>query len=294
MANKYESEITDGTEAQEILNPLDEAVNEKVYTNASISANKEDLVKPIEEPRFTPPPIKKQTISVNQESKQEEREPVNPELKSLPKKEADMAASQMVTLALSTYEMLNNYAKKFVQISEKKQNQLVADGEINLSAMIDYDYGKQVTTREFFSEFNKSTENLFEVTPEFKDNVRPPLERIFKKKGIGATDEQTVLFLFLQDLSVKIMQGWQIKQTAKQIIEVAKDANYRNLQYNQQQYTQQQPQPQPKQRNQEPPIEEKDVEDDFDFEEDLSPVEPEEKEYRNELPQKRRGRPKKD
>ena len=46
-------------------NPLDEAVNEKKYTNPNVNPVGVDFTKSIDEPTFTPPPFQKKQPTTN-------------------------------------------------------------------------------------------------------------------------------------------------------------------------------------------------------------------------------------
>ncbi len=289
MANKYEDVISDGTPVEEILNPLDEAVNEKSYTSGNISSSFEDLTKPIEEPKFTPPPLKKANIPTNEEPDYKKREPINPEMRSLPKKDTEMAASQAASLILNGYEWLHTLANKGLKVSERKLNKLQAEGEINLNAMIDYDYGKKIRAGEFFQEYNQQVDGLLQVSDEFKEETKPVLERVLAKRGIGMTDEQMLMYLFGKDIAVKGVMFMQQKGQLNYMIQSIKEATINQYQQQPQPQYQAQPQPQqtqPKQQEQPRPQYK---------EEEFVPQEPEEKEYGgiDSEVKKRRGRPKK-
>jgi hypothetical protein len=293
MANKFEEEIKDGTPVEEIVNPLDEAVNEKTYSKPNVNTSMDDLNRPIEEPKFTPPPFKK-TSAPNIPSNTDEgstfrkREPINPEMKSLPKKEVQMASKQAAALCMKGYEMLHNLGNKALQVSEKKLNKLQASGEINLNAEIDYDYGKRIRAGEFFQEYNKQVDGILKVSDEFKEEVTPILERVLEKRGIGMTDEQTLMFMFGQDIAVKSFVFFQQKAQLNQMIQAIKEATVDSVPPPRPQQRYQQPQPQPRQS--EPQVVEVEEE-----ENDFMPQEPEEKQYSTSVEpvKKRVGRPKK-
>jgi hypothetical protein len=232
MANKFQEEIkTTSIETIEPdYNPLDEAVNEKKYSQANINTSGIDMSKPIDEPIFTPPPFQKKAPITNGGKPEEKvkREPINPEMKNLSKKEQDMAASQAAKMIIHGYEWMHQLGNKWIQVSDKKLSKLQAAGEINLNAMIDYDYGKQISAREFFQEYNTQVENLLTVSQEFKDEVTPILERVLSKRGIGMTDENMLLVLWGKDIAVKSMLIFQQKAVVKNMIENIKMASMMN------------------------------------------------------------------
>ena len=243
MRERLSTEIKDGgsNDAPVDFNPLDEAVNEKTYTKANVTAAEGDLNKPISEPRFTAPPVSKKNYdNIGAETK---KEPVNPEMKNISKKETEMAAAQMAKLILQGYEWGHKMANKGLQVSDKKLRKLEAEGEINLSAMITYDYGKgDITAGEFIKEYNTQVENVLIVSEEFKEEVTPVLERVLSKRGIGLTDEQYLMYLFGQDIAGKTMIFFQQKQQVNYMIEVIKEATMQQ----QSRFTRRpQPEPQP-------------------------------------------------
>lgn len=220
MSNDY---IEPEEQVDEIIdiNPLDEAVNEKTYSRPNFSATMEDLNKPIEEPRFAPPPIQKPQVEREDPRK---REPINPELSGVPKKEKEMAASHMAKLILQGYEWIHDLGNKGLKVSEKKLNKLQADGEMNLNAMIDYDYGKKMRAGDFFKEYNNQVEGILKVSDEFKEEVTPVLERVLAKRGVGMTDEQLLMFMFGKDIAAKSMMFFQQKQQLNFMIQSIKEA----------------------------------------------------------------------
>jgi len=241
MANDY---LEPEEQVQEVIdiNPLDEAVNEKTYSRPNFNASVEDLNKPIEEPRFAPPPIQKPEVEREDPKK---REPVNPEFSGLPKKDKEMAASHMAKLILQGYEWIHDLGNKGLKVSEKKLNKLQAEGEMNLNAMIDYDYGKKMRAGDFFKEYNQQVEGILKVSDEFKEEVTPVLERVLAKRGVGMTDEQLLMFMFGKDIAAKSMMFFQQKQQLNFMIQSIKEATAG-------QFVQQAPPPQTQPQQQQP------------------------------------------
>ena len=259
MANQ--NEYLEPEEQQDFIdiNPLDEAVNEKAYSRPNYNANTEDLTKPIAEPSFAPPPIQKPQIEREDPRK---REPINPELNNLPKKDKEMAASQMAKMIIQGYEWLQDLGNKGLKVSEKKLNKLQADGEMNLNAMIDYDYGKKMRAGDFFKEYNQQVDGILSVSDEFKEEVTPVLERVLAKRGVGMTDEQLLMFIVGKDVAAKTMIFLTQRQVLNSMIQSIKEATANQYQ----QAPPPQPQPsQPTQQNTQTQKEE-------DYEEDFSVV----------------------
>lgn len=274
---KFETEIIEPEERKPVdYNPLDEAVNEKPYTTPNVNTSNVNLNAPIEEPRFAPPPIDTKKNIRRDEPKAPKPDPVNPEMRNLGKKDTEMAASHMAKLILQGYEWMHDLANKGLKVSERKLNKLQADGEINLNAMIDYDYGKKIRAGDFFIEYNQQVSNVLQVSPEFKEEVTPILEKVLAKRGIGMTDEQMLMFLFGKDIAAKSMIFFQQKAQMNMMIASIKEATTS-------QYAQAAPPPPPPSRPQPQPQPQPQAE--------VMAVEPEEEELE---PKKRlRGRPRK-
>jgi len=214
------------------FNPLDAPVNEKQYGNtAGTTASAESFTKPIEEPSFNPPPIDKKppnasggNSSGSGGAKRAQRESFNPDMNQMPKKEAERAAAFAADLIMQLYEGVHAIANNQMQVSEKKLHKLQADGEINLNAMIQYDYGKQISAGDFFKNYNQQVSTAFTVSDDFKEKVMPLLTEILAERGIGATKEQTLLFIVAQDVAVKVVHFVTIKSQLDYMIEAIKSA----------------------------------------------------------------------
>jgi len=216
-----------GTAPEEVktvveFNPLDESVNEKSYSNSNVNSSGLNLNEPIGEPRFAPPPINPRKLNDN--IKPPPKEPINPEMKNLSKKDTEMAAQHMTKMIWQGYEWAHDLANKGLMISEKKLNKLQADGEINLDAMINYEFGKNIRAGDFFQEYNQQVSTVLSVSQEFKDEVTPVLERVLAKRGIGVTDEQLLMFMFGKDLAAKSIIFFQQKTQINMMIASIKEA----------------------------------------------------------------------
>ena len=280
---KFETEIIEPEERKPVdYNPLDEAVNEKPYTTPNVNTSNVNLNAPIEEPRFAPPPIDTKKNIKRDEPKPPKPDPVNPEMRNLGKKDTEVAASHMAKLILQGYEWMHDLANKGLKVSERKLNKLQAEGEINLNAMIDYDYGKKIRAGDFFIEYNQQVANVLQVSPEFKEEVTPILEKVLAKRGIGMTYEQMLMLMFGKDIAAKSMIFFQQKAQMNMMIASIKEATTS-------QYAQAAPPPPPPSQKpsqpaqqQQPPARQA---------EEVIAVEPEE--YELEPKKRQRGRPRK-
>jgi len=219
---KFDAEIIEPEEKQSLdFNPLDEPVEEKPYSIPNVNTSGINMNIPIEEPKFAPPPLNNRK---EENVKPPKAEPINPEMKHLGKKDTDMAAGHMAKLVIQGYEWMHDLGNKALQFNERKLTKLQADGEINLNAMIDYDYGKKIRAGDFFSEYNAQIKDILTVSQEFKDEVMPILERVLAKRGVGMTDEQMLIFLFGKDIAAKSMIFFQQKTQMNMILASIKEA----------------------------------------------------------------------
>jgi hypothetical protein len=278
----------------EDINPLDEVVNEKRYSQPNVNTEGVDFTKPIEEPVYEQPPFLNQN---NTKKETKKPDPINPEMNEMGKKEKELASSQAAKMIIQGYEWLHILANKGLKVSERKLNKMQANGEINLNAMIDYDYGKKIRAGEFFQEYNNQIDGILSVSEDFKEEVTPVLERVLAKRGIGMSDEQYLMYLFGKDIAGKTMIFIQQKAQVRQMIQSIKDSTanqpvFNETMYQPQAQPQPQSQPQAEQFTPQPPKEEpKEV-----LKAEPIYSEPEEKEVVNDfepIKKRQRGRPKK-
>jgi len=149
-------------------------------------------------------------------------------------------------MIIQGYSWAHDLANKGLMISERKLNKLQEEGEINLQAMIDYDFGRKMRAGEFFQEWNSQIlkdGGVLQVSDEFKEEVTPVLERVLAKRGIGLTDEQLLMYMFGKDIAAKGLIFFQMKGQMNYMIQSIKNATTG-------QYAAPPPQPAPQQAQQ--------------------------------------------
>jgi hypothetical protein len=201
------------------FSPLDAPVKQRSYTQHKIYADS-DVVPELEEPTFQAP-----NFSDFDEASPEEKEPAKPfnePFSELDGKEKTMGAEMMAEMTLDIYQKGCGFLGKLPEISESKLDQLIADGEIDPNIELPTESGN-IGVKEFANEYNSSIKDAFEVSEDFKNNVRPPLIRVFKKRGIGMTDEQLLAYYFVTDLGTKTAQAFMLRKTAKNILDSLKE-----------------------------------------------------------------------
>ena len=208
-----------GATKEPFINRLDTDVETKTYSTAGINSGSVNPNEPIPEPQFGAPPLNKKP----QEEKKKP-DPVNADMSNLSSRETKQAAAFMANIFFDGYEWLHQQANNMLKVSEKKLMKLQENGDINLNAMIDYDYGKKIRAGEFIKEYNEQVSKFFEVSPEFKEEARPILERVLAKRGVAMTDEQQLLYVVGKDLAGKTIMFIQQKSQTTNLINSIKAA----------------------------------------------------------------------
>lgn len=213
-------------------NPLMESVNEKVYSKPNINPTIEQLNTPISAPTFQPAPASGGDFYQNggnnnnnsgNQQKQQAPPSINPAMEMASDEEKKAGAKQLAKIAIDTYAELKSFANKGLQFPEKKLTKLVAEGDINMSIPIPFDLDQTITVADFVREHNESTKNTFRVSPEFRKEVTPVLERVLEKRGAGLTDEQTLIYLFGKDIAITTIQFVSIRKNMSDMIEMMKN-----------------------------------------------------------------------
>lgn len=207
--------------------PMGAPINEKPYTKHNVKINPKDLQGDIPEPSFQAPLIDLDKPSLEEvpPTPKKEKEPFNKEMNELPKKEKEMAAHHVASMIMQVYEGLNHLANQGMVFNEKKLNKLQQEGEVDFSIRVPVDYrtNETITAAEFIDEFNSQHKDALKVSPEFKEEVTPVLERVLRKRGIGMTDEQMLIFLFGKDIALKGQQFLVARQQMGNIIDQLKE-----------------------------------------------------------------------
>jgi hypothetical protein len=203
-------------EVMDDFSPLDAPVKKRSYTQHKIYADSE-VVPDLEEPTFQAPNFS----DFDEPSAEEEKEPEKPfnePFSELSGKEKTMGAEMMAEMTLDIYEKGCGFLGKLPEISESKLDQLISEGEIDPDIQLPTESGN-IGVKDFAVEYNSSIKDAFEVSDDFKNNVRPPLIRVFKKRGIGMTDEQLLAYYFITDFGTKTAQAFMLRKTSKNILD---------------------------------------------------------------------------
>lgn len=201
--------------------PLQEPIQERAYTQHNIRMKQTDMTGDIPEPRFSPPPINLDEPRINTTAPPKTPPPVNPEMKDMPKKEKAAAVKNIANTILKTYSWICDMVDKMLQFDEKTLNKYKINGEIDFSieVPIDYKTGRTMAAGGLIKEFNEQSKGTITVTAEWVEEVRPVLERVLEKRGVGMTDEQLLGFLVVQDLIAKFLLAKACWDQKKQILD---------------------------------------------------------------------------
>ena len=196
------------------FSPLDAPVKQRSYTQHHVTDV--EAMGDLEEPTFQPPSFN--DFEEGDGGEPEPERPFNQAYSELDGKEKTMGAKMMAEMAIDLYEKGCGLLGKLPEISEGKLDRLISEGEIDPSIEIPTESGS-LGVKEFASEYNDSIKDAFSVSDEFKEKVKPPLERVFKKRGIGMTDEQLLMYYFATDFGAKGVQAFMLRKTANGILD---------------------------------------------------------------------------
>jgi hypothetical protein len=222
------------------FSPLDAPVKQRSYTQHKLGDLEE--MGELEEPTFERPSFA-DLDGDSQEASAEPERPFNESFSELDGKEKTMGADMMAEMTLDIYEKGCFYMGKIPEISESKIDKLIAEGEIDASIQLQTEAGA-MPIKDFAVEFNESIKEAFVVTDEFKEKVKAPLIRVFKKRGIGMTDEQLLMYYFGTDIATKGAQAFMLRKTTNSILDSLKE-NTMALREQQASQTPRPPRPEP-------------------------------------------------
>lgn len=208
---------------------LSDDVDVKDYGGINISMTEQEKNTPIPEPSFEAPPFVLDTDEeddvVDTKKEKKEREPFNEDLDEMTPTERNKQAEQMANMFIGVYEYLHKFPEGFSKVNEGKAKDMHLKGDINLYARINFPDGTAKTVENVIKEYNSDISGAFTVSEEFKDNVRPILTRILKKKGVGLTDEEMLAYYVVMDLVQKGQIFFQLMKQKKSLIDELKEVS---------------------------------------------------------------------
>lgn len=221
-------------EQEEVFSPFNENVIERDYTRPNVSGQVDTT--PIEEPVLVAPTFEdlqsafqsnldgdnSPTIESDGDSQGGWGGSANESMNELDNKEKKQASSAMVDAVLDGYQQVWKFANQQIKISPKKVNKLVKDGEINPNVSVPVQ-GGQLPFLQFVDVYNKELDGILEVDDEFKEKVKPVMQRVFMKRNIGMTDEQLLMYYFGIDIVQKGATMYTIIGQNKELLNSIKE-----------------------------------------------------------------------
>jgi hypothetical protein len=230
--------MTQPTPEIENYNPFSENVVERDYSKPNIA---EGVINDLEEPVFHQASfdeIRRESMAENNQMSQEadvdmnklnyqrvvQGDPltnVNPSYNALEDKEKEAASEALVDTVLDLYEQSHKWGAHFVKYDEGKLQEKIMSDEIDIRRAIPINaQGDSVSIVDFVQTYNAQVDDAFAPDPSFRKKVRKPMINIFKKRGWGLTDEQQVLFAFGQDITAKVIIGYNMNKQMKGMIDM--------------------------------------------------------------------------
>lgn len=149
-------------------------------------------------------------------------DPVNSEWNQMSPQEQKDAAKLATDMALGVYDKLHYFGRMYIKVDEEEIIEMHNDDKIDMNAATvenDEDPDKEVTIKEFWQDFNKQVDERFIVSENFKAEVRPPMERLCMKYGLGAGDGLYLAFKFGEDAATKLAMLAGFKKTVNKMNE---------------------------------------------------------------------------
>jgi hypothetical protein len=217
--------------------PFSEPVNEKPYARPNINVSHEQTVNPIPAPVFNAAPLGGGDAyadvagtggggnggSTGSIPKSAPPPPLNPSMSGASDEEKKHGAKQLAKMIMDGYEFLHEIGNETLKFNERKIAKLQADGDIDLNVSIPYDMEHTVSAGDFIRDHNEIMNGKLKVSPQFKKDVMPVLERVLDKHGAGLTDEQYLAYAFTKDGAVKIFQIVMVRNQMKDMIDMLKE-----------------------------------------------------------------------
>lgn len=238
------------------FSPLDGDVKQRDYTKTKgINDNTPEYDR-VPEPtilNIPPPPTNdggNDSYGSNSQSNQPEKkqpEKLNPDLEGKTPAEVKEGAKMMVNMVLQGYSLIWNQVGQAMRVSDDKIREWSVDGYIDFEMQVPVSQTETVTPKDFYEDYNKQVVEIFAVSDEFMNDVRPPMIREFSKRGWGASDMQYIIFAFVKDSGTKALAAKSLKDSINNLTDQLAEMTKQNrLQYQaQMQYQAQQQSPTP-------------------------------------------------
>ncbi len=130
---------------------------------------------------------------------------------------------------LDGYEKLHELGKWAVKVDDEKLTQLAMQNKIDLSMSVPVSEHDSVTVQEFVSKYNTQASQAISLDPEFRNKIKPPMVRVFIKRGWGLSDEQQIILLASRDIAEKGIMIYQFKRTINSMLTMFQKAHEKTV-----------------------------------------------------------------
>jgi len=176
--------------------------------NVTTQSNVETLNKPITE-----------AVATSGAAKPAGPEPIKPIVENwnqMTPDEQKNAAAQTTDMILGVYDKLHMFGRMYIKKDHDELVEAHNDDKIDMYDTVtenEEDPDKEITIEEFWGDYNNQIEERFIVSQTFKDAVRPPMERLCMKYGLGASDGLFLAYKFGEDAATKLAMLVGFKKT---------------------------------------------------------------------------------
>ena len=213
----------------ENYNPLEEKIKERDYTHFAKpntqNVDSNNVVQPepiIPEPVNVIPPIDDAVIDVVNKSNDAgspkeptapKKEVINPNLQDLSPAQKKKAAEQSADAILLAYGNLVPIPfKKMSSFNMGKIQNMALKGELDLNLVLMED---GTTVKTYCEGVNEVVDKTFEITPEMKEDIRPPLIEVLLENNLALTPTQRLIMAVGQQVVTMGLTAFQFMQQNK-------------------------------------------------------------------------------
>ena len=220
----FKSDNTESTGTFGNYNPLGDNVIEREYSTPKTA---EGYTQDIPEPDYGGDMSFEDILNSSNESEEEEQsnpfDNPNEALNDLPNEEKRIACESLVDTALDTYATVLNLVSKWVQVSDDKISDLIAEDEIDGDMRMPIEGGGDVSLQEFFQTYNEQAEDTIKYDRNFGLKVRPYMVRLFMRKGWGMTDDQVLMVMWGKEIVGQTMKIYGLKKSINSTLNLLKE-----------------------------------------------------------------------
>jgi hypothetical protein len=160
------------------------------------------------------------------QQKQQQRKSFNPEFDEMPEEDKIDSSEIMADMVINGYAAFKNWIPSVIGLSDKKLNKLHKTGEINIYKRKPIVGTNQTeSVGDFVSRYNKKIAKPFHTSDEFKQQVKPVLATVLKKKGVAMTPEQLLMTMVGMDFAFTVKSSIEAIMETRSMVEELREMN---------------------------------------------------------------------